>query len=127
MEYLPSDRDWGDYHAGKAPERASRYRQVMDSIMEDLIPILREHSHGRAINAMVPEDLFAVGVGGDSRIYAPFVILTYDEIPSYEELGAISQAITNSLPISRVTVSITHKVVATERAQFIVSRAAVPA
>lgn len=48
------------------------------------------------------------------------VVLTYDEFPGYDQIQKMSTAITNALPISRVIYSVTHHVVCTEEAQFIV-------
>ena len=71
---------------------------------------------------MVPEGLFATGVIGDHRMYAPFVKLIYGSAPTYDHLERIKEAIINSLPISRVIYVITHKVICIGNAQFIVRR-----
>lgn len=123
MAFLATDRDWSDYHQGLSPERKKRYEKLLEEMLDALIPILKRHAgKKRAINAMIPHGIFAVGVTGDQRIYAPVVALTFDRFPGYGRLQKISTEITNSLPVSRVIYNMTMKVVCTPTTQFLVPR-----
>mgnify|MGYP001570236776 CR=1 FL=1 len=120
MKFEESDKDWSDFHQGLTRARRRRYAKVLDGIIDALENILRRNADGHAINAMVPHGMFAVGVKGDARVYAPIVALTYDHFPGYDHLQRISQEITNSLPVSRVVYNQTAHVVCVEEVQFLV-------
>jgi len=120
MEIKPTDLDWSDYHKGLSPERERRLDEVIDGIMEGLLDILKKHNEGHGINATVKKGIFAVGLMGDSRIYAPVVQLYYDEFPGYDHLRMMMSSVVNNLPVARVIYCATHRVISTETRQFIV-------
>lgn len=107
FEFLPTDRDWSDYHTGLSPERAKRYEEVLDAIIDELDGILKRNNKGHHVLASVPTGIFAVGTKGDGRIYAPFVLLTLDA-PAYGLMDSlvlpIKRTILDTLPISHVVV-----------------------
>lgn len=125
MIFATSDRDWSDYPE-LSPARKQRYERLLDEILEALVPILQRHAKGKpgrkpfTINVMVSPGLFAVGITGDQRTYAPIVALTFDRFPGYNRLQALSTDITNSLPVNRVIYNTTRRVVCVGDVQFIV-------
>lgn len=121
MKFEESDGDWSDFHQGLTKARQKRYAKVLNGILDGLENILRENADGHAINAMVPQGVFAVGAKGDHRVYSPIVALTYDRFPGYDHLQKISSAITNSLPVSRVIYNTTTRVVCVGQTQFLIS------
>jgi hypothetical protein len=124
MVFKDADYDWSDWHKGLTLERQKRYQEVIDAIFVGLETILKENHEGHDINAQVPEGVFAVGVQGDKRTYCPVVFLTYGEFPGYDHISRISTAISNTLPVNRVTLNLTHKVVSLpeQNIQVIVQR-----
>jgi GMP synthase PP-ATPase subunit len=57
------------------------------------------------LKAEMLEGINSVGVVGDTRSYDPVIVLI-GQFPGYEVLAKISQEITNTLAISRVTFQI---------------------
>ena len=111
MRYRRTDYDWSDYHQGLSPERTARYQAVLKAITDGLEGILKERNEGYDIVAMVPEGIFATGTRGDRRVYTPIVTLTYSVIPPYDHMEQISNAISNRLPVCRVVLNMTHRVI----------------
>lgn len=55
------------------------------------------------LRASVPPGIRSVGVGGDERSYTPVVVLNGSAFPGWEVLERVSNEITNTCPINRVT------------------------
>lgn len=66
------------------------------------------------ISAELLPDAFSVGVQGDGRVYRPVLVLIGPH-PGWEILGKLSDELTNTLPISRVTLELADRGDAFER------------
>jgi hypothetical protein len=113
FKFEPEDWNWDDYHDGLSPERELRYTHVILAIsafIGDLLDGWRKKGHN--FEAMVPNGLFATGVMGDHRAYAPIVILRPEKTvceggrADYDTWAEISQAITNNVPVTHVAMQV---------------------
>jgi hypothetical protein len=103
VKFEKSDWDWSDANqdGGLSRERLERYELLLADIKRRVEEIISLHD----LTVDVPRGIFAVGVQGDERSYTPVVILR-GQMPEKLVLDKISNKISNTLPVSRVTFEI---------------------